>query len=290
MGTNLMEQPILNACSLESLVSNTASLISLPEIYVKFKQLTEDEASDVTDFAELVTMDSNLTSAVLKVINSPLYGFSGQIDAIDRAINLLGLGQLHDLILALSAVNAISTTNDIEPLKAFWRRSIYCGVMARLLAEEKGVRDVSGMFVIGLLHEIGRMLLFIKQPDATRYAIDDARACAISLAQSETKIFGYHYGQVGAALLASWNLPAKVFSVVEHHLQPSDCEHYYTQASILGASHCLAAQARTGVDPYSYTLEHIGTDAIEISESALQALLPQAEQLSQDMESMIIKG
>ncbi|WP_390518170.1 HDOD domain-containing protein [Halioxenophilus aromaticivorans] len=285
-----MEQPAPKVGSLEELTANTASLISLPEIYLKFKQLMDDEASDIQDFARVVTMDPNLTGVVLKVINSPLYGFSGQIHAIDRAINLMGLGQLHDLVLALSAVDAIRIGNDIEQIKTFWQRSIYCGVMARLLAQHLNLRDPAGLFVIGLLHEIGRILVFIKHPEAARAAIIDARQHACPLASSEGRIFGYHYGDIGAQLMADWNLPVKFHTVIGLHLDPIRSSEHYAEAALLGLSHKMATFARPGIEPYHYTEGELGLDHLKIDAADLEALLPEVEKLSIEMESMIIKN
>jgi len=284
-----MQQPSLLVGSLDALVSNTKSLISLPEIYLKIKQLMDDQTSDVHDFARVVTMDPNLTSVVLKVINSPFYGFSGQIQAIDRAVSLLGLGQLHELVLAIAALECVRSGNDIELLKTFWQRSIYCGVLARLLAEQRGLRDPSCLFVIGLLHEIGRMLLFMKHPNAVRVAIADARQRNCPMANSESQLFGYHYGEIGAELMASWNLPEKFRTVIRNHLSPEAHGEYQAEALILSVSHKVAARQRPGVDPYAYPVEELGLDALHIEESKLQLLLPQVEKLSREMENMIIR-
>ena len=289
MGTNVMDQSPLKVGSLDELVSNTTSLISLPEIYLKIKRLMDDQTSDIHDFAGAVTTDPNLTSAVLKLINSPFYGFSGQIQAIDRAVNLLGLGQLHDLVLALSAVDSIRKNNDIELLKTFWKRSIYCGVLARQLAERRGLREPSCLFVIGLLHEIGRMLLYMKHPEAVRNAISDALTRQRPLAESESSLFGYHYGDIGARLMADWNLPEKFQTVIRSHLCPEPGDEYQMEAMILGVSHKIAVLARPGVDPYDYPTDELGLDALEIEEAQLQTLLPEVEQLSIEMENMIIK-
>ncbi|NOS74800.1 MAG: HDOD domain-containing protein, partial [Methyloglobulus sp.] len=88
--------------SLEKTLKEIEGLISLPEIYLKFRQLMEDPNSSNEDFSALVGCDPNLSATVLKIVNSALFGFPGQIDNISMAINLLGIGQLHDMVLGTS--------------------------------------------------------------------------------------------------------------------------------------------------------------------------------------------
>jgi HD-like signal output (HDOD) protein len=120
--------------SFEQRLEQVTELISLPEIYLKIRRLMEDPTSEIDDFAEVIRIDPSLSIAVLKLVNSAFFGFAGQIDNISRAVNMIGIGQLHNMVLGISSISALSFPNDIWPLRAFWRSSLFSGVLSRILA------------------------------------------------------------------------------------------------------------------------------------------------------------
>ena len=122
--------------SIDQSIQEITALVSLPEVYLKVRQLMDDPSSDIDDFAKVIRYDPHLSVTVLKVVNSAFYGFSGQIDSIARAVNMIGIGQLHDMVLGISAISSLDFPNDIMPLKTFWRCSLFSGVLSRLLAEQ----------------------------------------------------------------------------------------------------------------------------------------------------------
>jgi HD-like signal output (HDOD) protein len=79
--------------------------------------------------------------AVLKLVNSTFFGFSGQIDSISRAVDMTGIGQLHSMVLSISTISTLNFPNEIWPLKEFWRSSLLTGVLSRLLAEQLNIKQ-----------------------------------------------------------------------------------------------------------------------------------------------------
>jgi len=109
---------------LDEVLKGIDSLVSLPEVYIKFRQLMEDPHSSLSDLAKVVLCGPNLTALVLKFVNSPLFGFSGSINTISVAIELLGTNRLHDLVLAATVMN-LDYPDTLLPLKRFWRFSLF---------------------------------------------------------------------------------------------------------------------------------------------------------------------
>ena len=124
---------------IEQRLQEVTELISLPEVYLKVRRLMDDPHSDIYDFAEVISVDPNLSSRVLKVVNSAYFGFPEPVDSISRAVNLIGIGQLHNMVLGISAISSLELPNDILPLDTFWRASLFSGVLARLLADLRRV-------------------------------------------------------------------------------------------------------------------------------------------------------
>jgi HD-like signal output (HDOD) protein len=273
---------------IEELVSEISELVSLPEVYLKIRELMDDPKSSINDFAIVVNTDPGLLALVLKIVNSAFYGFAGQIKNIKRAVNLIGIGQLHDLVLSLSAVDALELSNDIEELSTFWQRSIYCGVLARLIADKLHLREAGSLFTVGLLHEIGRLILFMKYPEESSIAVMQADKEMLSLTEVEKIIFGTDYSKLGQALMEEWNLPIKFQRITEYHTTPEKATEYILETYILYVAHMAAVNKFSGADCFQYLIDQDILVQIKTNEEEMNILFEEANDISLEMERMIL--
>lgn len=283
-------EPRLLDNSLNHVLKQIEGLVSLPEIYLKFRALINDPTSTNDDFSKIVSCDPNLAAIVLKVVNSALFGFPGQIDNIKRAVNLLGIGQLHDMVLGASAVSSLNLPNDIVPLKTFWRTSIFSGVLARLLAHQLKIRDHESLFIIGLLHEIGHLIMYAKYSAQAKQAIANVNNDKPFIHVAEHAILGFHYGQVGALLMAQWQLPINFQVITYYQPNPPDAPLHPLNTALLHLAHGYAHKYfhDTGL-----TLEQlIIPDAwkmLDLTPGQIDSILEKAIQISTEMEKAILK-
>jgi HD-like signal output (HDOD) protein len=275
--------------SMEQKLKDIEALVSLPEIYLKFRQLMDDPESSHQELTELVSCDPNLTATVLKFVNSPLYGLSGEIDSISKAVHFLGINQLHEIVLAIS-VMSLDYPNTIVPLKIFWRSSLFSGVLARLLASQLRFTDSESMFVIGLLHQIGRLIIYSNYPDQGKKALGQAKANKQPVALVEQDILGFHYGHVGAKLMAQWRLPMQFQVIAYFQPTPLDAPICRAEAALMCVVHEYAE--RYGAD------QDLGLEQLDLPEAwhylkllpeQIVATLEQAKQVSAVIEKAIIK-
>lgn len=273
---------------IDELVSEISNLISLPEVYLKIRELMNDPDSCLDDFAVVVNTDPGLLASVLKIVNSAFFGFTGQIDNINRALNLIGIGQLHELVLSLSAVDALNLSNDIETLQLFWQRSIYCGVLSRLLAEKLKLDDAEGLFVIGLLHEIGRLILFHKYPQESKLTVNQAQTENRSLLDVERNNFDTDYGKVGQALMAEWNLPLKFQCITGHHVEPDKATEFILETTIVNIAHQIAVNKFPGADGFQYLIAEESLAILKTTEEEMNDLYEEANNTSREIEKLIL--
>lgn len=234
-------QPVI--VSIEAQLNEVTELVSLPEIYIKFNSLMDNPHSDINDFAKLIRMDSNLTTKLLNIVNSAYYGFSGEIDNIATAISMLGIQQLHIMVLSISAVNAVSSLTfpkDIVDLKTFWRSSLLSGMLARKLAYRLKVPSMERLFILGLLHEIGHLFLYSQFPDECRQAIQLSNKKHLRVDQAEQQLFGCHYGKIGAQLMQHWLLPESFQELINTQPTPEQATCHKIEISILHIAHAYA--------------------------------------------------
>lgn len=225
---------------IEQTLDEIKGLISLPEVYQKVRGLIDDPNSDIEEFVEVVASDPNLAVAVLKVANSAFFGFPGKIDGLTQAVSMLGIGQLHDLVLATSAIASLQLPNEIIPLRSFWRFSLFSAVLTRILARVLKIPRGERLFVIGLLHEIGHLVIYAKYPDLAKRAIDSAQTTQQLLHVAERQLLGMHYGEIGARLMAQWHLPSHFQEIVHYQPTPDSAKAYQTETALLHLVHGYA--------------------------------------------------
>ena len=234
----------------ESLVENVVRLVSLPEVCIRVNELIEDPAVSITEIGHVVGQDPALTARLLKVVNSPFYGYAGRIDTIERAITVIGMHDLRVLILATAAVHAFSRIpQDLVNMASFWRHSAYTATMARLIAARTDVLHPERLFVGGLLHDIGQLVHCLEIPDVVREVLVAGGEDELAQGQLERELLGFSHADTGAALLRAWRLPEWLARVCEHHHEPEAAGRYVLDASIVHAADALVSHIDRGVAP-----------------------------------------
>ena len=165
----------------KQLIDETLELASLPAVVMRAMELLNNPHTSASDIGAVVSQDPALSARLLKIVNSSFYGFPSRIDTISRAITIVGTLELTDLILGSSAISVFDRLpNELINMQKFWEHSLYAGVVARILARQLRAPNTERCFVMGLLHDIGSLVLYHQQPDKSRQALELAnRADAV---------------------------------------------------------------------------------------------------------------
>lgn len=206
---------------LNDMVGKDVPLCSLPDIYFKIMEVIKSPISSAASIAKVVSTDPNLSLRLLRLVNSAFYGFPVPIRSISRAIAIVGIRELSSLALAVSTMNAFSyIPSDYVEMRSFWRHSITCGVIARVLAVHRKIHRDESFFLAGLLHDIGRALLYINAPSWMAHALGVSRFFHLPLLEVERRLLGFDHGQVTFRLLNSWNIPEPILGLASWHHAP----------------------------------------------------------------------
>lgn len=213
----------------QALVKEINKLVSLPEICTKLDQLMDSPYNSTQAMAKLISRDVNLSARLLKLANSSLYGFSGRIDSISRAISIIGTTELMILIMATST---IMTFKDIPGqtfnMASFWRHSVYCGVFAKRIAILCNILHPDRLFIAGLMHDIGLLAICTKYPDMANQIFEKLGSTEATtnkqIYEVEQSLFGYDHAEVGRELAIKWHLPEYLQDAIyyHHHLEEAD--------------------------------------------------------------------
>ncbi len=218
----------------KDLITETLELASLPAVVMAAMEMLNNPHTSASDVGEIVSQDPALSIKLLKIVNSAFYGFPSQIDTIPRAITIVGTRELTDLILGSSAIQVFSRLpNRLINMQQFWEHSLYTGVVARILARHLRAPNTERCFVMGLLHDVGALILFRQKPDEAQRALDITGNSKVPLHIAEREVFGFDHGAVGAELMHSWNLPDSFVAATRYHHQPSAAQRYRLETAII---------------------------------------------------------
>ena len=211
------------ALQLDELLYDSLESLSLPDVYVRLREVMDSENASMADAAEIISLDPALAARVLRMANSAFYGFRSQVDTVTRAANILGMQKIHDIVLAASVSKAFDgLTNELMDLDTFWYRSVHCGFLARAIAEGAGLRNTESLFVRGLLHDIGHLVLFSRYPKECRQALAQADQGLEARLYEEHRLIGVDAMQFGAELARVWQLPKSFVDSFTHLMRPED--------------------------------------------------------------------
>ena len=218
----------------EDLIGRTVDLVSLPDIYVRLKAVVDDPESSMGDVADVVAGDPALTARLLKIANSPFFGFPARVATVTRAISLLGTQQIHDLVLATTVADAFSSmSTEIISMQDFWSHSIRCGLLSRRLAQECNVLDSERLFVEGLLHDLGHLIMYRSVPEASAAALRQSQQQARPLFLVERELIGCDSAQIGSTLMRNWHFPPGLIESVRYQNEPAKAEEFRLEVAIM---------------------------------------------------------
>ena len=263
----------INRVTPEDLVSRTADLVSLPDIYIRLKTVVDDPESSMADVAAVVANDPALTARLLKIANSPYFGFPAKITTVARATSLLGTQQIHDLVLATTVAEAFSgIPSELISMQDFWSNSIRCGLLCRRLAQECNVLDSERLFVEGLLHDVGHLIMYQGLPEASAAALLESQQQDKPLFLVERELIGCDYAQVGFALMRSWHFPPGLIESVRYQNEPARAEDFPLEVAIMHIAvrlkqHAIAEAEATGgmprIDAAAWQVTGLAQEVIE---------------------------
>lgn len=225
----------------EDLIRGTVEVGTVQGLYERLTTVIDHPLSSAADVGRIIAEDPGLTVRLLRLVNSPIYGFPSRIDTVTQALSIVGMTQLRDLAIGTSFMSLFAQVPaDLVDMNSFWRHSIACGLAARQLAAHRREANVERFFVAGLLHDIGRPILFTRAPDEAAAALREARHTGQLLYDVEHRILGFHHGAVGAALLDRWRLPRFLIEAAAWHHTPRLAGRFVTDASIVHLADVIA--------------------------------------------------
>ncbi len=213
-------QELMVNTELKGLVSSLGSLPSLPEVYNQLQEALKDPECAISDIAKIIEKDMAMSAKVLQLVNSAFFGLFKTIDSPAHAVNLLGLDTVKALVLGVGVFSEIDPANHNSfSAVSLWSHSVTTAAFAKKIAqaetEDKEIIDSS--FIAGMIHDIGKLLLFSHVEGPFIEAVEMAKETGMSLVECEQDVFSANHCDVGGYLIGLWGLKGPVIEAITFH-------------------------------------------------------------------------
>lgn len=215
-------------------IRNIQNLPTLPTVVVRIMEVAQDRGSNAKQLAEIVSNDQSVFARVLKLANSAFYGFSRQITNITQAVVVLGFDTVKSLALSITTFDSLSKLSQESSLdrETFWFHSIGTGMVAKAIGKELGLRDTGSLFVSGLLHDLGKVILDTYFQEHYAVVIDRLVAEGRAPREVEHEVLDIDHAEVGGWLAARWRFPESLVAPIAHHHNPGSADESRLQETL----------------------------------------------------------
>ncbi|MEN9354649.1 MAG: hypothetical protein RL318_1974 [Fibrobacterota bacterium] len=228
--------------TIESLTEQVRNIPTLPAVLGELSKRLEDSKTSSEELAQVIQKDQSISSKVLKLVNSPFYGYAGKIHSIQQGIMILGFNAVKNLVLSTSVLEAFKgvKSGDGFRIEDLWIHSAATSAAAKNLAETTKLADPDEAFVTGLLHDIGKVVLWTAEPDFFRAAVSLSINRHLPFGDLLQQILGFRDEDIGALLAEKWKFPESLREAIRWRERPAQCKQHRGLTAILQASNLMA--------------------------------------------------
>jgi HD-like signal output (HDOD) protein len=269
-----------SAPTIDSIVEQTRTIYSLPLFYDRLNEKINHPRSSLADIGQVISEDQGLTVRLLKLANSPLFGYHANIGSITKALTVIGTQQLRDLALAVSVVGSFSgIPNSLLHMNSFWKHNIACGIVARSIATYRREVNQERFFIAGMLHDLGLLVMCSAIPDSVQDIFRERITNSQLNYVTERQHLGFDHGAVGGALLAKWKIPLSISEPIACHHAPAEALRYPLEAATIHLADLLChtmGYSLTG-NAHIPPLDTSAWDLLDIPVSQLETIIKQSD-------------
>jgi putative nucleotidyltransferase with HDIG domain len=258
---------------LKKIIMDIKTLPAFPGVINKLNSLSDNDKSSVLEMARIVSSDQVLSARILRLANSPSYGFY-RVSTISNAMILLGVNVVKSLAISSFILEAMEK-NSVR----LWEHSLGTGVASNLIAKKLGLPESEEIATAGLLHDIGKVIINLKCSEAeseVRRITDEKQ---INMLEAEHEIIGTDHAEVGGWLAKSWLLPDKLTEPINCHHNVEASVNHRIKTSVVHMADVLIKASGFGDSGDSYVplIQQAAWDALKLNEQIIAELVEELE-------------
>jgi len=265
---------------LKVLARKIQSLPTLPKVVEKLMTMVESPDVSPKDVGKLISSDQVLGARVLRLVNSPFYGFPGRISSISHAIILLGFNVIKGVVLSASVFDLMERS-----MVGLWEHSLGSAIVSGAISRKLGLAEPEEISTAALLHDIGKVLVRVSLSADYDRIVDVVKTRQISFREAELEVLEVDHAQIGQWLSREWSLPEKLSIPIAGHHDPDGAVKFKDRVAVVHIADALVRACGIGYggDPWVGQISRKAWDTIGMDSLDLSALM---KQLMEDLEEV----
>jgi putative nucleotidyltransferase with HDIG domain len=254
------------ADQLKAITRRIQSLPTLPQMVKKLTSMVESPDVTAQEVGKLISSDQVLGAKVLRLVNSPFYGFPGRISSISHAIILLGFNVIKGVVLSASVFDIMERS-----MVGLWEHSLGCAIVSGTLSRMLGLSEPEEISTACLLHDIGKVLIRVSLSDDYDQIAALVKKREISFREAELEILGVDHAVIGEWLAREWNLPDRLSIPIAYHHDPNSTHKFQERVAVVHIADSIvrAWGVGSGGDPWVTKIsggawDYIGMDMVDL--------------------------
>ena len=261
---------------------------TLPVIYQELFSKMQDPDVGVPEIAGIISLDQSLAAKVLHLVNSAFYGYSKQIKTISRAVVILGFKAVRSAALAISVFDYFKgeESTDQVDMRKFWEHSIATAAIAKVLAGAHLQKQQEEAFIVGLLHDVGKLVEKRYFPSDFDEVCSAAAQQHLSWYECEKQLFNLNHASIGGTLFRAWRFPPSVIEAVRNHHAPDAAATHSQLTSLVHVADFMAYEADFGA-PGAYPPPHCDPAALSLLGVVPEQLVTHKDRIEEEISNSL---
>ena len=264
-------------------VESINTLPTVPGVLKRLSAIIEKPRITIVEISAFISNDPALTTKVLKMVNSAIYGFPGRIASVSHATMLLGLNVIKGLLLGVSVFELMQKT-----MNGLYEHSLACAIASRIIAQKKNLKEPEEVSVAGLLHDIGKVILVLEFAQEYEAAMKEANEKKLPIFEAEKNQFSATHADAGGWLAEKWRFPRGLIEVIEFHHKPSLAKNAPLETAIVHVADLLVRARGFGFAGEDFVPEvnPIAYELLKLSDEDIKDVLRQTEDNMESAEDI----
>ena len=273
----------LEGRALRTRIENVDNLPTISGTLKRLLEALQNPRISLGEIGAFIANDPALTTRVLRMVNSPIYGFPRRISSVKQGVILLGINVVKGLLLGVSVFDLIQ-----KGMVGLWEHSMACGIAARLIAQERGLKEPEEISAAGLLHDMGKVILALKFREEYGQIIMDAKNSGMTIFAAEKEFFHITHADAGTWIGQKWNFPQTLLDVIAHHHDPSSARTAPLETAIVHVADVLVRARGFGFagDGVVQPVSVAAWEMLSLSEGAITRILRETEESLEEAEEL----
>jgi putative nucleotidyltransferase with HDIG domain len=265
---------------IKAIIGRIQSLPTLPQVVQKLTSMVESPDVTAQEVGKLISSDQVLGAKVLRLVNSPFYGFPGRISSITHSIILLGFNVIKGVVLSASVFDLME-----QSMVGLWEHSLGSAVISGTISRTLGMAEPEEIATACLLHDIGKVLVRVSLKDDYEQIADLVKKKGSSFREAEIEVLGVDHAEIGGWLAHEWNLPDRLAIPIEFHHNPGSAPRFQDRVAVVHIADSLvrACGVGSGGDQWVSKISRDAWESIKMGTVDLNSLM---KKILEDLEEV----